>query len=60
MESNTELYEQDLARWGTQTAALLREGKLGKVDLAAVAEDLESVGRDDAHRLWQHLRQLLV
>lgn len=60
MESNAKLYEQDLARWGTQTAAWLREGKLGAVDRAAVAEALESVGRDDAHRLWQHLRQLLV
>lgn len=60
MESNAELYEQDLARWGTQTAALLREGKLGEVDLAAVAEELESFGRNDAHRLWHHLRELLV
>ena len=51
MSTNTELYEQDLARWGTQTAVLLREGKLGEVDLAAVAEELESVGRNDAHRL---------
>jgi hypothetical protein len=60
METNAEIYEQDLARWGMQTAAFLREGKTAEVDLAAVAEELESLGSGDAHRLWKLLREMLV
>ena len=58
MASTAELYEQELARWGTQTAALVREGNINAVDLAAVAEELESFGRNSAHCLWHHLREL--
>lgn len=60
MRTNTEVYNQDLARWGTATAALLRAGRLSEVDLEAVAEELDSLGRGDAHRLWGHLRELCV
>jgi len=58
MSANTDLYNQDLARWGQETAALLRAGRLREVDLEAVAEELDSLGRGDKHRLWQHLRDL--
>jgi Domain of unknown function DUF29 len=60
MRTNSDLYKQDLARWGQETAALLRAGRLREVDLAAVAEELDSLGRGDKHRLWQHLRDLCV
>jgi Domain of unknown function DUF29 len=60
MSANTALYNQDLARWGQEMAALLRAGRLREVDLEAVAEELESLGRGDARRLWQHLRDLCV
>lgn len=60
MGTNAELYAQDLARWGTQTAALLRAGTLAEVDLEAMAEELDSLGRDDRRRLRQQLRELLV
>jgi hypothetical protein len=60
MSTNHDLYQQDLARWGTETAALLRTGRLSAVDLEAVAEELDSLGRGDAHRLWGHLRELCV
>ncbi len=60
MSTNTDLYKHDLARWGTETAALLRDGNLNAVDLAAVAEELESFGPGDSHRLWEHLRELLA
>ena len=60
MSTNTDLYNWDLARWGQETAALLRADRLQEVDLEAVAEELDSLGRGDAHRLWEHLRQLLA
>src|SRR5712691_4679779 len=60
MSTNTDLYKQDLARWGQETAALLRAGPLREVDLEAVAEELDSLGRGDSHRLWEHLRELLA
>jgi len=60
MSTNTDLYKQDLARWGQETAALLRAGRLREVDLEAVAEELDSLGRGDSHRLWEHLRELLA
>jgi len=60
MRTNTDLYKQDLTRWGQETAALLRAGRLREVDLEAVAEELESLGRGDKHRLWQHLRDVCV
>src|SRR2546427_5144000 len=60
MSTNTDLYKQDLARWGQETAALLRAGRLREVDLEAVAEELDSLGRGGSHRLWGHLRGLLA
>ena len=58
--ANHAAYVQDLAAWGQATAALLRAGKLAQVALDAVAEELESLWKGDAHRLWTHLRELLV
>ena len=60
MSTNTDLYKQDLARWGQETAVLLRADRLREVDLEAVAEELDSLRRGDAHRLWEHLRELLA
>jgi Domain of unknown function DUF29 len=59
MHANTALYDQDLARWGHETAALLRAGRWRAIDLKALAEELDSLGTADAHRLWEQLRELL-
>lgn len=56
MSTNHDLYKQDLARWGTETAGLLRAGRLSEVDLEAVADELDSPGR--GHRLPTHLQDL--
>ena len=58
MATNTELYEQDLYSWCLTTAALLRDGKGPDVDLAAVAEELESMGRSHARELGSRLEVL--
>jgi hypothetical protein len=57
---NTALYTQDLARWGMQTAALVRAGALDRVDLAAVAEELESLGGTVPVSVGSVLEELLV
>jgi hypothetical protein len=59
-DDNTHLYHEDLARWGQATAALVRAGRFSEIDLAALAEELEGLGTGDDHRLWAHLRELLV
>lgn len=59
MADHDALYCQDLAQWGQVTAAHLRAGRVHAVNLAAIAEELESLGPDAAHRLWEHLRALL-
>ena len=59
-DDNTHLYHEDLARWGQATAALVRAGRFGEIDLEALAEELESLGTSDDHRLWEQLRELLV
>ena len=60
MTTNTELYEQDLYSWCLTTAALLRDGKWHEVDLAAVAEELESMGRSHARELGNRLEVLVM
>jgi hypothetical protein len=60
MDPNTALYHQDLARWGSETAALLRQGRLTEVDLAAVAEELDSLGGTIPVRVGTVLQELLV
>jgi hypothetical protein len=51
--------ERDLYTWARQTAASLREGRLGDLDLAAVAEEIDDVGEEQYLRLESALRVLL-
>src|SRR5271156_6912445 len=51
--------DQDLYTWASQTAKLLREGRLGDLDLAAVAEEIDDVGEEQYLRLESALRVLL-
>jgi hypothetical protein len=60
MSPHAALYEQDLARWFQEQAALLQARRFDALDLDHLIEELESVRRQDAHRLWEHLRELLV
>jgi hypothetical protein len=50
---------RDLYTWARQTAASLREGRLGDLDLAAVAEEIDDVGEEQYLRLESALRGLL-
>jgi Domain of unknown function DUF29 len=60
MRTSVELYEQDLALWFQEQAALLKARRFEALDLDHLVEELESLRRQDACRLWHHLRELLV
>jgi hypothetical protein len=51
--------ERDLYTWARQTASLLREGRVGDLDLAAVAEEIDDVGEEQYLRLESPLRLLM-
>lgn len=60
MPPNTDLYEQDFYAWTQQQAALLREGKVHELDLASLAEEIESVGRSDKRELGHRLEVIVM
>jgi hypothetical protein len=60
MNATTELYEQDFYAWTLKNAGLLREGRLGEVDLEHLAEELESMGRSEKRELIHRLAVLLA
>src|SRR5271163_1128759 len=51
--------ERDLYTWARQTATLLREGRVGDLDLAAVAEGIDDVGEEQYLRLESASRVLM-
>ena len=54
------LYDQDFFEWTQETARLVREGRFAEVDLEAVAEEIESLGRSDRRQLGNRLQVLIM
>lgn len=54
------LYDEDFYGWCNEQAALVRAGRLGELDLENVAEELESLGKEQANSLRSSYRVLLV
>lgn len=52
--------EADYARWCAEQGALLRSGRLGALDRANLAEEIESLGRSDKREIENRLSVLLV
>jgi hypothetical protein len=52
-------YTSDFAQWAQDQAQLLREGRLREADLDNIAEELETLGRSEAHALRSHLKQIV-
>lgn len=52
-------YEEDFALWSAEQAALLRAGKLERVDLENVAEEIESLGRSDRYEIDSRMEILI-
>jgi len=60
MTTNANLYEQDFFQWTQATAALIRAGKWHQIDPESVAEELESLGKEDRRELEDRIEALIV
>lgn len=54
------LYERDFHAWTGQQAALLRAGRISDIDLANLAEEIESMGRGERQELVDRLTVLVL
>ncbi|HRD66873.1 MAG TPA: DUF29 domain-containing protein [Candidatus Competibacter sp.] len=57
---NAPPYEQDRHAWTTHTAALLRQGRLGELDVVHLIEELDSMGASERRELYSRLKILLL
>lgn len=53
-------YEGDFAAWAAEQGRLLRAGRFSELDLANLAEEVESIGRRDADELENSLREAMA
>jgi len=53
-------YEADFYAWANEQAALLRAGRLGALDVANIAEELECMGKSQKNELISRLTVLLT
>jgi hypothetical protein len=53
-------YDNDFYTWSQQQAALVRAGRWSAVDRENVAEEIESLGREQFNKLESALRVLLI
>jgi hypothetical protein len=53
-------YDRDFYSWSLEQARLVREGRWDSVDRENVAEEIESLGREQFNKLESALRVLLV
>lgn len=54
------LYERDFFRWNETQGALLRQGRLSAIDIANLADEIESLGRDNKHEIDSRLTVLMA
>ena len=54
------LYEGDVVAWAHEQAALLRAGKWSELDIANIAEEIESVARAERRELKKPMALLLA
>jgi hypothetical protein len=54
------LHDSDFYAWSLEQAALLREGRVAEADLAAIAEEIESMGKTEKRELVSRLTVLLL
>jgi Domain of unknown function DUF29 len=53
-------YDRDFYSWSLEQARLVREGRWGAIDQENVAEEIESLGREQFNKLESAIRVLLV
>jgi hypothetical protein len=54
------LYDEDLYIWSCRNAQLLREGRFAEADMENIAEEIESLGKEQVHGLESQIRRLLL
>ena len=60
MPTHGQHYDQDFYIWTQEQAALLREGAWQDLDVSNLAEEIESLGKNDRRALGSHLRNLML
>jgi hypothetical protein len=60
MGSNSADYEEDFYAWTVEQARLLRLGEFSAIDVANIAEEIESMGRSDRRAIESRLTVLLT
>ena len=60
MPRNCVDYEEDFYAWTVEQARLLRSGDFSSVDVANIAEEIESLGRSDKRAIESRLTVLLM
>jgi hypothetical protein len=60
MPTRRSLHDSDFYAWSFEQAALLRAGRVGEADLAAIAEEIESMGKTEKRELISRLTVLLL
>jgi hypothetical protein len=60
MPTRRSLHDSDFYAWSLEQAALLRAGRVGDADLAAIAEEIESLGKTEKRELVSCLTVLLL
>ena len=53
-------YEDDIVAWANEQAKLLREGRLGLLDIEHLAEEIEDVGKSEQRELANRMAVLLA
>ncbi|KJR41413.1 protein of unknown function DUF29 [Candidatus Magnetoovum chiemensis] len=54
------LYETDFYAWSLKTAELIRQGKFAELDIENIAEEIESLGRNNKRELKSRLSVLIM
>lgn len=56
----SDLYDRDFYAWTNEQAGLLREGRLSGADVANIAEEIETLGRNEKRELRSRLNVLFL
>jgi len=60
MTRNAVNYDEDFYAWTVEQARLLRAGEFSAIDVANIAEEIESLGRSDRRELGSRLTVLIA
>jgi hypothetical protein len=58
--NGSSLYDRDIIAWAHEQARLLREGRLDRLDIEHIAEEIEDVGKSEQRELANRMSALLA